>query len=945
MVKGGFYAYSAHGERRRGRAFLSQQRNLDSRGVVRFLRDCFAWEFGNQSGQNLRAKSLRARTTPVIETVVATPEARPTLAPAACAKLARQLHRYQRSSDAMYGVFALCRRAGAPATASGALCAPLFVGALPLTEDEQAPVALATSLLVNRTVLNAVFDDDTAASVANALGALLKKAPWGRAQVQEIIAIMSAAEPELQTVGFERFPLLLSSEALDSAVRKSALTLVCTATAYVTRRSRQSMGVLHELEQMAGPVKLARPLRQLMDGQPVAIRSAGPMFALGALSTPQRNALRAAREHALSVVHGPPGTGKTHVLTMLILDQLARGQSVLVCARNDAAINVIERFVRDQLGVGEVIVRGGRFAQLSELKRRLLQILKQGFVHFEQPGAALRSASPDHLAPQAWPIRKALRKARSKLRRLDRKQDRLSRQIERSVAVESGDTGLVPRLLRLLQRLGLGQQRIMALHDLTQRWVAQLNQRNEAVLDTLQLQIQANVIRSVRTRREQLAQLARSFTAREHNQLELQASMNYRALTRPFPLWLSTLADLGQVAPLAPELFDLVIIDEASQADTASALPALQRARRAVIIGDACQLRHVSFIPRDIEARFAAAQSLNAATSPGFRDDSILEWANRHLTTGAASSFLDEHFRSAPGIIGFSNREFYADQLKLLTRMRRPHADKALVLHRVQDGTRGRNDVNRREVEEVVAMLVQQAAVAADDTPRTIGVLSPFRAQVDAIEKAARKTVDVQTLERHSVFFGTAHEWQGEERDVVLFSACIDDASAAGSLVFLSRPDVLNVAVTRARFEQHVFLSRSVQRLATDTLFGRYIDWVRTAPASEARERSQPVIDAGPIREVLEALASHPCAIALDYAAGSVRIDALLSFDGRHLGIDFIGFDNRERRVGLGRYELELMQRLATPIVAVTHRDWQRDRRAVVQTLDRAIAKMVGGAS
>ncbi|MFK7886088.1 MAG: DEAD/DEAH box helicase [Gammaproteobacteria bacterium] len=918
----------------------------DSRGVVRFLRDCFAWEFGNQSGQNLRAKSLRARSLPAIETALTTVAARPTLPRKARLKLAAQLDQYQRSSDTLYGVFALCRRRAAARGGAGSLCTPLFIGELALDLQAQAPTCLPTSLMVNRSALNAVFDDDTAATVARELNGILERTPLGRAEIEQVIAVLREACPDLQSVGFERFPLLLPDAALETAVANDTLTLVCCATAYVTRRSRQSMGVLHELEQMSGSEPLSAPLRQLMEGASAKAIATDPVFALGALSTPQRNALMAARQHTLSVVHGPPGTGKTHVLTMLILDQLARGQSVLVCARNDAAIDVIERFVCDQLGVREIIVRGGRFRQLSELKQRLMQILKQGFVHFDRPSTALTQACPEQLTPQKWPLRKTLRAARKRLRLLDRAQDKLSRQIERRVDAAAGRSGLAHGLFRLWQRTVGGNETVMSLHKLTNRWVDQLNQRNQAVIEVLQLQLQRRVIAATQSSREALAQLARSFTAREHNQASLQASTDYRQITKPFPLWLCTLADLGQVAPLVPELFDLVIIDEASQADTASALPALQRARRAVIIGDTAQLRHVSFIPRDTEHRFATAHSIQPDSAPGFRDDSILEWTNRRLTTASASSFLDEHFRSAPDIIGFSNREFYHGQLKLLTRSRQAPGTRSISLHFVERGSRGRNDINRREVDAVVAALAQQVERDANaPTPSSLGVLSPFRAQADAIEKAARKVFSVATLERHAVFFGTAHEWQGEERDVVMFSACVDNESASGSLAFLSRPDVLNVAITRARFRQRVFLSRAPERIASDTLFGRYVDWVQTA-ATQAKTLENSNVSAEPaLNEVLAALAPHACDVSTNYAAGSVRVDVLFSLGARHLGLDLIGFPGHAVRAGLGRYELELMQRLAMPVIAVTLRDWQRDRQAVIDTLNAAIAALAGDRS
>ena len=95
----------------------------------------------------------------------------------------------------------------------------------------------------------------------------------------------------------------------------------------------------------------------------------------------------------------------------------------------------------------------------------------------------------------------------------------------------------------------------------------------------LQARLRRNVRRQLEQDRPGLARLADSFTAREHRQLKLQASNDYRALLTPFPVWIGTLADLGRMLPMQRELFDLVLIDEASQIDPAGALPALQRAR------------------------------------------------------------------------------------------------------------------------------------------------------------------------------------------------------------------------------------------------------------------------------------------------------------------------------------------------------------------------------
>ena len=65
-----------------------------------------------------------------------------------------------------------------------------------------------------------------------------------------------------------------------------------------------------------------------------------------------------------------------------------------------------------------------------------------------------------------------------------------------------------------------------------------------------------------------------------------------------FPCWaVTSLAARGRV-PFTAGHFDLVVIDEASQCDIASALPLLFRAKRSVIIGDPQQLRHITALTR-----------------------------------------------------------------------------------------------------------------------------------------------------------------------------------------------------------------------------------------------------------------------------------------------------------------------------------------------------------
>ena len=193
---------------------------------------------------------------------------------------------------------------------------------------------------------------------------------------------------------------------------------------------------------------------------------------------------------------------------------------------------------------------------------------------------------------------------------------------------------------------------------------------------------------------------------------------------------------------------------------------------------------------------------------PSFRQDSLLDWVNRLIAKPAVINLLDEHFRSAPPIIGFSNREFYGSRLSLLTRITHTIKSPAVGIVRVDIGRRDARGINRKEADALVEYCL--SIVNANNSKRDgeapgIGIISPFRAQVDHLERALKRNLGHDDYTRHRLIVGTAHELQGEERDIVLFSAAVDNDSPGGALAFLSRPDVLNVAITRGKHQQIVF--------------------------------------------------------------------------------------------------------------------------------------------
>ena len=95
-------------------------------------------------------------------------------------------------------------------------------------------------------------------------------------------------------------------------------------------------------------------------------------------------------------------------------------------------------------------------------------------------------------------------------------------------------------------------------------------------------------------------------------QLALFEDIDPARLLAAFPIWVVTLDELHRLLPLRPQLFDVMVMDEATQCDIASALPAFQRCKRAVVTGDARQLRHISFLSRVRETQLLQRAGLQA---------------------------------------------------------------------------------------------------------------------------------------------------------------------------------------------------------------------------------------------------------------------------------------------------------------------------------------------
>ena len=309
----------------------------------------------------------------------------------------------------------------------------------------------------------------------------------------------------------------------------------------------------------------------------------------------------------------------------------------------------------------------------------------------------------------------------------------------------------------------------------------------------------------------------------------LRHQLNLRRPSMPIRQLLSNLPEtLGKLAPcvlmsplsvaqyLPPNhaTFDIVIFDEASQITTWDAIGVIARGRQTIIVGDPKQLPPTNFFGRtdDEDKDFPETER----DAPSILDEAA--------SSGIRNHHLNWHYRSrCESLIAFSNHFYYGNKLVTFPS---PSTDStAIRFHRI-NGTyaRGSGRVNQDEA-KVIAGMVEQRLGTWLDVPEqerpTLGIIT-FNIQqqtliLDLLDEVRRKNPRLEWFfsddRVEPVIVKNLENIQGDERDVMLFSITfgpeIDGRISMnfGAVNNMGGEKRLNVAITRARRELHVFSS------------------------------------------------------------------------------------------------------------------------------------------
>ena len=274
----------------------------------------------------------------------------------------------------------------------------------------------------------------------------------------------------------------------------------------------------------------------------------------------------------------------------------------------------------------------------------------------------------------------------------------------------------------------------------------------------------------------------------------------FRHALRAAPVWVTT-AKSVQSVPTAPDLFDVVLVDEASQCTLTDLLPALYRGRRWAVIGDSEQLPAIPTVRATEEQALSQQYGLDPFLDRIGHSD-LFTLCAAALPRGRSDVLqLQEHFRSHPQIIGFSNQHIYQQRLQLapdtLDRSPLPVASGLFpvpVAGKAERGDRGRSWINRAEADRVVDE-VERLTAQEGLNGGTIGIVTPFGEQKTLIRNLLARAQISNDLKVDS-----AHGFQGDERDVMVFSPVVAQGMTPGARRWVETPpNLINVALTRAR--------------------------------------------------------------------------------------------------------------------------------------------------
>lgn len=549
-----------------------------------------------------------------------------------------------------------------------------------------------------------------------------------------------------------------------------------------------------------------------------------PVYPFG-FNVSQKRAVERALTNKMSVIEGPPGTGKTQTILNIIANAVMRGESVAVVSNtNSATENVLEKlkkynvdFIAAPLGSKtnkENFIKSQRstLPDMADWKitsekfcnlQQLLQVRHgelQAKLELKNELSALKYEVSAYEVEQEYFLQFL-----SNIRSFDEsevfeKPKNSEEALEMWLLCDTYresylNKGIFLFIKNILEKMGIINRKERKIRKLLkkysreqlivtyQRWfynlkIAEIKCRISSITNELndfdfepKMKEYSDI--SLSLFKSKLAEKYADKKRKIYGIKDLKTASE--SFISDYPVILSTTYSLRSSLPIT---YDYVIVDESSQVDLCTGALILSCAKSVVIVGDLKQLPNVvdnsTAVKTDV-----IFEKFDLPESYRYKNHSLLS-SIIELFPKVTKTLLREHYRCHPKIIEFCNKKFYDDQLIILTEEKSERIP--LVVYKTVEGNHARNHINQRQVDVIMDEIIPKHNLNVNDD--SIGVVTPYRNQTSVLKNVFKGT---------GVKADTVDKFQGQEKDTIIISTVDNEITD-----FADNVNRLNVAVSRA---------------------------------------------------------------------------------------------------------------------------------------------------
>lgn len=687
----------------------------------------------------------------------------------------------------------------------------------------------------------------------------------------------------------------------------------------IFKRPTGSRGVLSELETISNNESSSSLLDQYFGVKPIrfSIIKERSIHVPVSLSEAQKQVFYKSDASDVSMVVGPPGTGKSYTIAALAIDNISRGNSVLIASKNNQSGKVIASKIEHDLGIKKILIK----TETQFYKRSLIAKLNKIIYGIKQRKKTFHLKSEEASFKE---LQKEIDNLILKL--IDAEKNELQWGEFYYNNIDSFFTRLKAKWIEYKKR------KTVPVWKINQQISEKQKLKSKKIKNYVKQRYEQNLESILQNKRKDFVKLMEALQEESGNVLQSKfENIDFDLVLKALPAWISNTKEISKFLPLNQEMFDVAIIDEASQCDIATTIPILFRAKKIIVVGDPKQLRHYSFLSDQRQIELKDKHQVPSKI-PNYRKSSLLDLTSNILASQDQLTFLDEHFRSKPDLIRFSNQQFYGGNLHLMRA--NPLAisetnNKLIIVNGYRD-EKGVNVTEAYSILENIKKIVYQENKMSVQLCTKIGILSPFHEQTKFIKKLIRTNLENNTIKKHKLLIGTPFHFQGEERDMMFISFAIDDYTHPSVYNYLNREDVFNVSITRARDTQYNFISFDFKRANSDHLICKYLSDIEQV-AHKKLDSNMPY-DLF-CEDVVNALNKFGIKdIYRSCFVSGVKIDLAVIYESKTYAIDLIGYPG-EFTEQFTVESLQMLDRMNQPIFFIPYSSWVLDREKTIGDL------------